>query len=344
MARFSGRAAAAFGEPKAMKTAATPPLRLDSMPVRALLAGVAVTAALVWATAPTLFGKDGLVDKWTTDSRYSHGYLVPLFSLYLLWSRRDSFRWDGPSWWGVPFIAIGVALCLSGRYLYFFWLNQVALLPLVAGAVLMLGGWRALRWASTAIAFLAFMIPLPYRLQVSLAMPLQNIGTTASVYALQTMGLAPYADGNRIILKGMPLEVAEACSGLGMLVVFFAIATAYALVSTRPWLDRSIAIVSAIPIAVLCNVARITVTGVLYVLVGQQQGERYFHGPAGWLMMLLALALLTLEMRTLDWVFPPRQVRDRSARRAVFVAGLGPTPTRDSSDTDQFKPGMGVVR
>jgi exosortase len=327
-----------------MNTAPTPSLRLDSMPLRALFAGLAVTAALVWAAAPTVFGPDGLVEKWTTDSRYSHGYLVPLFSLYLLWSRRDSFCWDGPSWWGVPFIALGVGLCLAGRYLYFFWLNQVALLPLVAGAVLLLGGWRTLRWAATAIAFLAFMIPLPYRLQVSLAMPLQQIGTTASVYALQTLGLAPYADGNRIILKGMPLEVAEACSGLGMLVVFFAIATAYALVSSRPWLDRSVAIISAIPIAVLCNVVRITITGLLYVLVGQEQGERYFHGPAGWLMMLLALMFLMLEMRTLDWVFPPRKVRERSSRPTVFVAGLGAPPPRDATDTDRLKPGMGVSR
>ena len=298
-----------------------------------------MSAALIWASIPTFLD---LINKWTTDSRYSHGYLVPLFSLYLLWTRRASFRWDGPSWWGVPFIAFGVALCLTGRYLFFFWLNQFALLPLIAGGVLLLGGWRTLRWSATAIAFLAFMIPLPYRLQVSLAMPLQQIGTSASVYALQTMGLAPYADGNRIVLKGMPLEVAEACSGLGMLVVFFAIATAYALVSRRPWLDRAIAIASAIPIAVVCNVARITVTGLLYVLVGQEQGEYYFHGPAGWCMMLLALGLLLLEMRTIDWVFPVREGRSRGGR-SVFVAGLG-SSRRDTGGIDRTKPIPGVIQ
>jgi exosortase len=243
----------------------------------------------------------------------------------------------------LPVIALGVVICLAGTYLYFFWLNQVALLVLIAGLMLLFGGWKMLRWAGTAIAFLAFMIPLPYRLQVLLAIPLQQIGTIASVYALQTLGMAPYAEGNKIILKGMPLEVAEACSGLGMLVVFFAIATAYAIVSNRPWLDRVIAIVSAIPIAVLCNVARITVTGLLYVLVGQEQGEQYFHGPAGWCMMLLALGLLVLEMKTLDWLFPPRRARGQAARPVVFIPGLD-SPPRAPAGSNRPAPGWGVTR
>jgi exosortase len=285
-----------------------------------------------------------LAKKWSTDSRYSHGYLVPLFAAYLLWTRRSKAVWSEPSWWGIPLIACGVGLCLAGRYLYFFWLNQVALLPLVAGTVLMLGGRGALRWALPSIAFLAFMIPLPYRLQVSLAVPLQNIGTRASVYALQTLGLGPYAEGNVIVLKGMRLGVEEACSGLGMLLVFFAVATAFALVSQRPWPDRVVAILSAIPIAVLCNIIRITVTGVLYVVAGQRLGDLVFHDLAGWLMMLLALGFLSLEMKTLAWVFPAKTDRHQSARPPVFIAGQGDTATGNRSTRDRFNPGMGVVR
>ena len=310
-----------------MQNAATLVRRLASAPRRLQVAGLVLTVALLWATAPTLFD---LAHKWRVDSRYSHGYLVPLFSLYLLWTRRSLAAHNGPSWWGIPVVAFGMSLCLVGTYLHFFWLNQVAVLPLVAGGLLTVGGTRALRWAWPAVAYLAFMIPLPYRLQVSLAMPLQDVGTRASVYALQTLGLAPYADGNVIVLKGMRLGVEEACSGLGMLVVFFAIATAFALVSKRPWPDRVVAILSAVPIAVLCNIIRISVTGVLYVVAGQRLGDLVFHDLAGWLMMLLALGFLSLEMKTLAWVFPAREGR---GRRRVFVAGLG-----------KSAPGMGVVR
>jgi exosortase len=312
-----------------MSNAATLVRRIATAPRPLLAAGLVLTAALLWAIAPTLFD---LVHKWQVDSRYSHGYLVPLFSGYLLWARRSLAARNGPSWWGVPVIALGVALCLVGRYLHFFWLNQVAILPLVAGAVLTVGGTRALRWAWPAVAYLAFMIPLPYRLQVSLAMPLQEIGTRASVYALQTLGLAPYADGNVIVLKGMRLGVEEACSGLGMLVVFFAVATAFALVSKRPWPDRLVGVLSAVPIAVLCNIIRITVTGVLYVVAGERLGNLVFHDLAGWLMMLLALGFLSLEMKLLAWLFPQGPDRGRG-RRGVFVAFPGTSA-----------PGMGVVR
>jgi exosortase len=311
-------------------------IRLSSVPRPALVAGAVVAAVLLWASAPTL---STLARNWAKDPRYSHGYLVPLFSAYLLWARRARAASNGPSWLGLPLIALGVGLCLTGRYLYFFWLNQVALLPLVAGAVVTVGGPAALRWAWPSIAFLGFMIPLPYRLQVSLAVPLQTIGTRASVYALQTLGLAPYAEGNVIVLKRMRLGVEQACNGLGMLLVFFAIATAYALVSRRPWSDRVIGILSAIPIAVICNVIRITVTGVLFVVAGEYWGNLVFHDLAGWLMMLLALGLLSLEMKALAWVFPTRPPRDRTARRGVFVAGLGA-----ADGTDRVQPGMGAAR
>jgi exosortase len=318
-----------------MPNTATSGSSVRSLPPAALIAGGVVAAVFVLVSLPTFAD---LFKNWWEDPRYSHGYLVPLFSIYLLWSRRALFQWNAPSWWGVPLIALGVGLCLLGRYLFFFWLNQVALLPLVAGMVLLVGGWRMLRWSASAIAFLAFMIPLPYRLQVSLAMPLQAIGTRASVYALQMLGLVPYSEGNVIFVKGMRLGVEEACSGLGMLVVFFAIATAYAMVSRRPWLDRVVAVLSAIPIAVLSNIIRITITGVLYALVGQETGNKFFHAPAGWLMMLMALGFLSLEMRMLDWLFPQRpEDSERKSRSAIFVPGLGTSLPRDT-------PGMGVAR
>ena len=158
--------------------------------------------------------------------------------------------------------------------------------------------YQGLRWAGPAIAFLVFMIPWPYRLEVALAHPLQRVATLASTYALQTLGYPAIAEGNHILIDEIRLGVADACSGLGMLMTFFALATAVTLILQPRWLDRVVIVASAIPIALIANVARITLTGVVHVGIGAAAGQ-FVHDHAGWMMMPLALALLWLELRFL---------------------------------------------
>src|SRR5262249_38051277 len=94
--------------------------------------------------------------------------------------------------------------------------------------------------------------------------------------------------------------VVEACNGLGMLVLFFAIATAVAILIRRSFVEKAIIIASAAPIAVVANVIRITVTGLLHVTVGGEGANRFFHDFAGWLMMPVALGLLWLELHLMS--------------------------------------------
>ncbi|HKB36029.1 MAG TPA: exosortase/archaeosortase family protein, partial [Gemmataceae bacterium] len=227
--------------------------------------GVAVplAALCLWAYWPTL-GR--VAHKWVTDPQYSHGYLVPAFSLVLLWRRspllaRASFQF---SWWGVLPLAVGGLMRVAAAYLYLDWLDAVSLLPCVAGLFVLLGGWTALKWSWPAVAFLVFMIPLPHRVETALALPLQHLATLASTYALQTIGLPALAEGNTIHMTRAQIGVVEACSGLSMLLVFFAISTGMAILIKRPLLDKALIFVSAIPVALLANITRITVTGLLF--------------------------------------------------------------------------------
>jgi exosortase len=242
-----------------------------------------------------------MAHQWTYNPQYSHGYLVPLFALALLWLRRErlaavSFRL---SWWGVPLVAAGAALYLAGAYAYVDWLEAVSLLPCLAGVAVLLAGWRALRWSWPAVAFLAFMVPLPFAVEQALGMPLRALATHASTWALQTLGLPALSQGNIIVVRAHKIGVAEACSGLSMLLTFAALATAVALVSRRPLLDKLVVLASAVPIALLANVARITATGVLYETAGSAAAHAFFHDFAGWLMMPFAVGLLWLELRVL---------------------------------------------
>src|SRR5262249_12015023 len=120
----------------------------------------------------------------------------------------------------------------------------------------------------------------------------------------QTLGVLAYADGSIIVLRNVRLGVVDACSGLSMLLTFFALATAVALLSRRPGLDRLGIVLGAIPIAVACTVIRITATGVLHSVAGPRLAELVFHDLAGWLMMPLALGFLWLVVKGFAWMFP----------------------------------------
>ena len=288
---------------------------------RAAVPGAALGALLAWAFWPTLWD---LARLWSIDPKYSHGYLVPAFAAYLAWRRwRQAPVLLRPNWWGVPVLAVGLGLGLVGSYFYFPWFNQLALLAALAGLAVLLGGWPALRWAWVPIVFLYFMLPLPFRLEGMLAQPLQGLCTQASVYALQTLGFVAYAQGNIILMEGARLGVAEACSGLGMLMTFVALTTAVALLIRRPLLDKLLLVLSAFPIALACNIIRITVTGVLRVRGGQQLAHVVYHDLSGWLMMPLGLAFLWLDLKALRWVLGEAQA---SGPVAVAVA-VPPDPT-----------------
>jgi exosortase len=275
---------------------------------RSVHIGLAMSAALVvvlvgthWATL------EHMADRWTNDPQYSHGFVVPIFALIVLWSRRamlNEITWN-PAGTGAALMAIGVMVRFIAVQSDIEPLDALSLLPTAFGLVLLVGGWSVLGWSWPALAFLAFMMPLPFSIETALALPLRRIATEMSTYALQTLGCQAIAEGNIIFIEDMRLGVEEACSGLGMLMTFFALATALAMIVNAPLKDRLMLIASAIPIAILANVIRITATGVAYHLAGKDSpvAEMIYHDLAGWLMMPLALAMLWVELKFLANLF-----------------------------------------
>jgi exosortase len=235
---------------------------------------------------------------WASDAQYTHGYVVPLLAFLVLWLRRDSFPAASvrPSWWGVPLVLVGGLLRLAGALLAYPWLEAWALAPSLAGLALLAGGPALLRWAWPAGAFLPFILPWPWQFDELLSRPLRRVAAAASTYTLQTLGIPAIARGNVIVVNDLEVGVVEACSGLGMLLTFFALATAVAFVLRRPLLDRLVVFASAAPIGVLMNVARIVVTVALYHAANADWARVVFHDVAGWVMMPLALAVLWLEL------------------------------------------------
>lgn len=253
------------------------------------------TACLVWGYWTTLAE---IAERWTNDPSYSHGFLVPLFAAYLLYLRRDkiNFQTLSPSALGMGLIGLAVAMRLAGAYYHYQWFDHLSLIPCIAGIAWLVGGWKVIQWSWPALAFLVFMIPLPHSASQALSGPMQTLATVSSTFLLQVMGRPALAEGNLILLNEVELGVVEACSGLRMLVVFFALSTGVALLIQKPLWEKLVIAFSAIPIALMTNILRITVTGLLHDTVGSEIADAVFHDLAGWLMMPLGLAFLGLEL------------------------------------------------
>jgi exosortase len=278
-----------------------PPLRFPTSAALVLAALASVFAVSHWMTLATM------AERWSSDPQYSHGFIVPVFALVVLWSRRDKLKavvWE-PSWVGGGLMGIGFALRYIAIPSDIEPLDALSLLPTLFGMTLLVGGWSVLRWSWPALAFLGFMMPLPFSAEMALSQPLRRIATEMSTYALQCFGCPALAEGNIIFIEEIPLGVEQACSGLGMLMTFFALATAMAMIVHASLTDRLILIASAIPIAILANVIRITATGYAYHLGGRdsQLAQMIYHDLAGWLMMPLAVAMLWLELQLLSRLF-----------------------------------------
>lgn len=262
-----------------------------------LISVLVLSVAGLWAYWSTF---ELLLSKWSNSPEYSHGYLVPLFSLALLWTKREQLHAEklGVNYWGLILLILAITMRLTAARYYMEWFDILSILPFIAGIVLLAGGWHALYWSSTSVAFLAFMLPLPFTLEVALRDPLRKIGTQVSTYVMQTCGLPALAEGNVILVNDARIGVTEACSGMSMLMVFFAFSTAMALfIKERPIWEKMLVIASAIPIAIFANVTRITLTGLLYATGYEKLANMFFHDFAGWMMIPLAFAVLWLELR-----------------------------------------------
>lgn len=306
----------------------SPPNTRDSSATQWSLVAL-VAAGLIWSYWSTL---TVLQERWGADPLYAHGYLVPFVAAGIAWWRKDQLKQlqlEPSLLLGLPLLVAGIGLRLTAAKLYLEWFDGLSLVPCVAGLVLMFGGLPLLKVFWPAVVYLAFMVPLPFRLEAIASGPLQSIATMASTFSLQLMGFPAGNEGNVITINEARIGVAEACSGLRMLVVFFAATAAVALCSTKPLWERAIVLLSAVPIAIACNVIRITATGVLFETLGSATAKAFFHDFAGWLMMLLAVGLLKLEL----WFWANVMI-DPPAREVVPVGRVGVRVARPVQRTE----------
>ena len=264
------------------------------LPVALLVAaGVAVLGLAV-----TYFsGLARMTVEWQREE-YSHGYLIPVIALFLLWRERRALvalPWKG-MWLGLGMVVAGLLLMLLGELSALYIIVQYAFILTLAGLALALVGSGGVRYLWVPIVYLVFMIPLPVFLYNSLSSELQLISSQIGVWVIRLFGISVFLQGNVIDLGIYKLQVVEACSGLRYLFPLMSFGFLCAYLYRGPWWQRVIVFLSSIPLTVLMNSFRIGVIGVLVNRWGIEQAEGFLHMFEGWIIFMACVGLMFLEI------------------------------------------------
>ncbi len=348
----------------------------DSFQKGSYFAVLGLTVLLLYSFWNMLVGTSAF---WQ-DDQYSHGYLVPLIAIYVIWSMRpnpvaqdppegveqetflgmvpagmflkvgagigaafllagfgagDALSGMGLSggmlqglgvaivclvglayvligqpfkkvtaaerWIGLGALLAAYGVRLLGAYYYSEPLNRYSFLIAILAAFMMIGGWSLLKWTGPGLGFLFFMFPIPSAIEQPLLLSLQKLAAMISEMVLMILNQPVVREGNKLNIDGIPLEVAAACSGLRMVTIFGGFAVACALLIKRPWWDKLVVLLSAIPIALIVNITRIVVTALLYrAFPDSEIVHEVVHDYAGLAMMPLAMGLLYLLLKVLS--------------------------------------------
>jgi len=246
-----------------------------------------------------------LVAQWWHDPNFSHGFFVPAFSLYLLWLGRKRLLSlpHRPSWAGLVILVVGLAVLIVGDLGAELFLSRLSLLLVIAGLVVLFLGWNYQREILFPWAFLILMIPIPVIVFNQITFPLQILASELASGLLPLMGVPVLREGNVIQIPAMPLQVAEACSGIRSLLSLATLAIIYGYLLENRQAVRVLLALASVPIAIAANSLRIVGTGLLVQYWDPDKAEGFFHTFSGWLIFVASLAMLYCLHKLLQLVW-----------------------------------------
>ncbi len=278
-----------------------------------LLLTSAVAAAMYWGSLAEM------VTWWNEREEYSHGFLIPVISAYLVWQRAGILRemeFSG-SWRGVALACAGLIFYLVGELATVYTVIQYAFVLFVLGLAWATIGTRAFKVIAVPLCLLFFMVPFPNFIYNSLSAKLQLLSSEIGVMVIRAFGIGVFLEGNVIDLGSYKLQVIEACNGLRYLFPLMTLGVIVAYFYHAALWKRILIFVSTVPITILMNSFRIGVIGVMVEYWGQSMAEGFLHDFEGWAIFMVCFAILFFEM----WLLM-RLSNDRRPLREVF--GIDP--------------------
>jgi exosortase len=231
--------------------------------------------------------------QWNNDADMSHGFFVPIVAAFIVWQRREEILaiQPKPNWWGLALVVWGGAQLWFGALAAELFITRTAFVVTLIGVVWLLGGNLILRKLAFPLFLCFFMVPIPAVIYNSITFPLQLLASRLAEHALSFLSVPVLREGNVLILPNQELSVVEACSGIRSLLSLTFLSLVYGyFFEKRAWV-RVVLFLSTVPIAIVANGSRVTLTGVM-TQIKPELAEGVFHTASGWVIFMVALIIL----------------------------------------------------
>ncbi len=238
---------------------------------------------------------------WIRSDEYSSGLLVPFLAAYIIWDRRKHVLECPikPFPWAVLILFLVQLLRLAGLLIWSPSVERFSFFLTTGVLLWMVLGFQFMKKLFPVWLYLILMFPLPKMLEWKITVPLQKWASVSAVFCLESLGFNVIREGNIININGTLVAVAEACNGLRMLTAFFVVTGFVVLLSQRRFWEKVLILFSSVPIALLCNTIRLTLTSIAFLYLEADVWEKAFHDYGGLAMMPLALGITLFEL----WFF-----------------------------------------
>ena len=235
----------------------------------------------------------GLIDSWRVNPYYSHGFLVPIISIFFIWRKKDLLNYSDQEFnKGIILLTLGLLLYGVGILYKSLFISAVSFIAVLAGLIQGFCGKKTLHELLFPISFLIFMIPLPYLDHLSFYM--QSLTATSTTSILQAIGIPVTNVASQILLKNTFFIIGEPCSGLRTLIALLALTAVFTYILEGPLNKKIILFLCALPIALTANILRVTSILLIANYYGKETAMQFFHDFSSLLLFLLAFMLLIL--------------------------------------------------
>ncbi|HEX9757363.1 MAG TPA: exosortase [Nitrospiria bacterium] len=251
-----------------------------------------MTILLIWLFYP-LGG--ALFFEWRSDPEFSHGFLIPIVSVYLIWIHREKiasllyeYENNKTSSLSVLYLFSGLSLFIWGKFLDQIFIEGIGMVTILLGIIYVLYGFTMLKALLFPISYLVFMLPIPYFINYFVANQLKFFIAGSSSFILGLAQIPVFLEGHVIHLSSLSLEIVEACSGMQTIISFLAISSVFAYLGYHSNYIRTLFILLAIPLAIAANILRISAIGFISYYFNNDIADG-FHGYAWTFVILIGI-------------------------------------------------------